>query len=184
MRQWPSLIQSFSLLLAGSLCLSLTSGCHLFPVQYQTRIGADNGYSLEIPDFCKALETTDPDLLLNEGDIYRDFYLVLRRDSLSGLQAKFPENELMDYYDFHMENLLQDIQEPVAPGPDSLLIGGLPTLYGGYKGYYKGDALAFRLGMIQSPAFQYQLLMWTREDQMQEYSAIMDSVMHSFKAWR
>ncbi|MEO1448595.1 MAG: hypothetical protein AAFV07_03655 [Bacteroidota bacterium] len=173
-----SLIFSFLL-----FCCSLWTGCGLLPMQFATHSAPDQSYSLRVPSDLTPVTSPDENLILQLGDAYRDFYLALRRDSIAALQRTYPTWDLMDYYDFHMENLVQDIQDAVAPGPDSVVVGGHPALYGIYQGYFKGDPLVFRLAVVEATDHQYQLLMWARQDQAEEMLPLMDSILYSFQTF-
>lgn len=169
-----------SLKLLGILLFGMTlSACSLIPLRYST-IELEGGYQMVIPDYMDPMISLNEQANIQYGNPYKEMFLIVQYQSWDDLTGRYPDYVLEDYYDFHAENLLLSLQEPEAPGPDSVQIGTCWALDGHIQGMFKGDEIYYRLVVIHAVEGLYQLLAWTPIANLEASHQDMDQMIYSF----
>ncbi|MDX1909242.1 MAG: hypothetical protein SF053_19545 [Bacteroidia bacterium] len=160
--------------------LATTAGCGLLPPVCQD-LSVQGICTFRSPDFMDQVVTLNTDAQLQLANPYRHFYVVMRHNEYSDLKARYPKYSLEDYYDFHIENLLQDFAEPQAPGPAERQLQGLEALIGTFTGNYKGDLVYGRLVLLRSKVRLYQFAMWCPVADTAYCRPYMDTIIQTFR---
>ena len=99
------------------LCiLAVLFSCSEEPTKFETKV-ISSQFALTLADYLQPLQELNDDAPLQLGDNLREVYVVGRYNTWEDLRKRHATWELEDYYDFHIENLLLDVQNPIAPGP-------------------------------------------------------------------
>lgn len=157
----------------------LATGC---ATSYENQLF--NGlFALTVPDYLEATASLNSDAQVQLANKHKEVYAIIRYNTWEDLKNNNKGNAgtLEDYYDFHIENLLIDVHEPLAPGPKELKINGLEALEGHVSGTVKGESIYYKLVMIAGKEHLYQLLVWTTERNLAQYEPDMDKLIHSFR---
>ncbi|MEZ4852150.1 MAG: hypothetical protein R3B93_26790 [Bacteroidia bacterium] len=162
------------------LILALIFSCADGETKFGTKVIASQ-FAVTLPDYLSPVKNLNDDAPLQMGNNIQEIYLIARFNDWKDLRKKHADWEIEDYYDFHIENLLLEVQEPTAPGPDSVAINGLNALVGYYEGKLKEDEIYCKLVMLESEKTLYQLLIWTKKGNLPLYEADMDKIIRSFK---
>lgn len=172
--------QTLFLCLIGALLLGGYS-CSLIPIKYLTT-PLDEGYQLTLPDYLEQTEGLVDQATLQYGNPYKEMFLICHFQTWEDLNRRFPGQELEGFYDYHLENLLLSLQEPQAPGPDSIQIGEMFwALDGQLEGLYKGDNIHYRLVVVEVPEGLIQLLIWTPVLNLAEAKPDIDRIIQSIR---
>lgn len=163
------------------LLLSLLAGCNKWHKAPWHRMGESGVWSVEVPSGLLAETELNEDAPLQLHSSDNDFFLIVRKDLRQLLEESQPDFVLEDFLDLSIERLIQDIAEPTVPDHFADSIHGLPAHIAQVEGKFKSDQLTYRLALIQSEKYLYQVLVWIPTDQSEIYRPFMDRIIGSFK---
>jgi hypothetical protein len=171
--------QAWLLPLGSSLWL-LWGGCSpdssdLVEVQHE------QVFAMRLPPWLEPSSALNSEAQFQYENRRRNLFLLVRYDSLDALKGRYPHYTLEDYYDFHLERLVEPLQDVTAPAPDSLTLGIYPAFDGILRGTFKKDDLTFRLRVIQGEFLLYQILIWMPVGKQQDHAALVEEMLRSFR---
>ncbi len=164
----------------GILCLLLLVSCKDEKQKYKTYTQAGL-YSIQAPAILSPTKKLSKDAELQLRNVNQDLYLILRISQRDSLQNLYPGDSLFDFYHLHLDNLHQQLEDPVIQGPDTIAQHWLRGLRGRIKGEYKGQLLTHQLVVLQDSLYIYQILEWMPSPKWKEWEGQMDSIIRSFR---
>ena len=150
-------------------------GADLRPVQH----GAY--FRMLLPRWLDSLETRHGEAQFQYGNRRRNLFVSVRYDSLTALQRRYPRHALEDYYDQHLERLIEPMRDVRAPAPDSLRLATCPALLGHFDGTFKKDDLHFSLLLVQDHLWLFQVLVWMPRKRYTEWEDMTTRMLRSFE---
>lgn len=147
-----------------------------------TEVKVDETTSMEVPEYMRLGQDSSGKVLLKYACKEKDFYLAVISESKEELSSFNMDYTLEGYF-------AQLTSSPMSAGmangkiskPVNLQINGLHSLSATITGEIAGKGVFYRYVVIETNKKFYQLIVWTRADNLQELEEDMNYLIHSFK---
>ncbi len=160
--------------------LLLITSCDNDPVFKEVKV--NNHYSISIPDYLQPCADLHKDASLQYQNVEKDIYALVI-DERKKTMARYDLDFDIDLYfnSIASQPFLETIKDGKVSPPGRQEINGNKALIADITGKMDQTAVYYRMGVIETPYAFYQILVWTRADNREEYQPDMIRIIESFK---
>ncbi len=168
---------SFLLFLLSAMILS----CNPWESAKWVREGEAGMWSVELPSFLVPDSSLNADAVLQQHAVRKDFFIIVRKDSLRMLRDEEPDFVLEDFLDLSIERIVEQLSDPDVPDDTAFIISELPVHVATITGRYQSQSVRYRIAVIEGQDFLYQLLVWIPDEKTRQLAPYVDRVIESFR---
>jgi len=157
------------------------SACSKIATEGYRDLEVSNLFTIEVPNYLQETTALNKDAECQFQNSRKDLCLLVRKNAWEELSRRQPDFILEDFYDVSIEQLKSNLDGIHAPAPDSISLNGLSAFRGTLSGNFKGDKITFNISTIAGNHYLYQLLIWTSQEESEQYASDIERVIQSFR---
>jgi len=134
-------------------------------------------YEIGVPDFMEEMPNLNKRASLQYGSDNKQLFLVVihwdkEEDGIS--------EDIDEYYKIAVEELSGAIEEATSEDPAEITSKGMQLRRGTLSGYFNDIPIVYYINVVETEGFLYEMVMWTAQEDMEEFQPLMDAVYESF----
>ncbi|MBN8702612.1 MAG: hypothetical protein J0M08_06080 [Bacteroidetes bacterium] len=163
------------LIIISALCACTT------PIKYSD-VKVNNQFSIHVPDFMQPTNEIHQKAALQYQNLEKEFYLLVINESKEQMKAYDLDYDLDSYYKNIVSTpFTEQLKNGKVSMPGRMDIHGKKALISEITGNINNADIYYKLTVIESPEHFYQVVTWTKAENKEKMSLVMDSVIQSFK---
>ena len=148
-----------------------------------TDVLVNDQYLLTVPNSLRPCTDLHKRASLQLQNLSEDFYVVVIDEKKLALRDFNLDYNLKTYYDALIrQSFTQKMKYPVIDKhPREIIIGGNKAILSSISGSVNNRAVFYKLGIVETPDYFYQIIVWTRQDKKDKLGIDMQKIIESFK---
>ncbi|MDQ3047856.1 MAG: hypothetical protein M3R27_09940 [Bacteroidota bacterium] len=162
------------------LLIITLSSCKQEPVF--TEVKVNERYSIQMPDYLQPCVDLHKDASLQYQNLEKDIYAMVIDEKKITMEEYSLDYDLDLYFNSLVSQpFMESIQDGKVSPPGRQKIDGHKALVAEITGKIDKYDVYYRLGLIETPYEFYQILIWTRAQNKEQFEPDMIRMIESFK---